>query len=133
MLSLSGRKAAVAMAPLVANPRSVVVVDGNNVRGRVGFRWTKMQLARLLSAWGAEYGIDGRVVVAWDHGLESIALPWDGVAHAFAGPRRAADDLITEEVGRLSSLSILEEEGAFRDIWLATADRELIHRGNNAP
>ena len=132
MLSLSGRKAADAMRPLVANSRSVVLVDGNNVRGRVGFRWTKMQLAQLLSTWGSEYGIEGRVVVAWDHGLESQALPWDGVAHVFAGPRRSADDLITDEVGRLSSASDLVNDGAFRDIWLATADRELIHRAKES-
>lgn len=123
MLSLSGRPAPEAMKPLTANGQNIFIVDGNNVRGRVGFRWTKAQLAQLLSSWGSEYGISGRVVVVWDHGLDTQALPWDGVAHVFAGPRRSADDLITDEVGRLAGQGSNE-----RDIWLSTADRELIHR-----
>jgi hypothetical protein len=127
MLSLSGRRAPEAMKPLVANSRNIFIVDGNNVRGRVGFRWTKAQLAQLLSSWGSEYGISGRVVVVWDHGLDTQALPWDGVAHVFAGPRRSADDLITDEVGRLAG-----QDSAERDIWLSTADRELIHRAKES-
>ena len=110
------------MRKITESPSTFVVVDGNNVRGKVNFRLSKMQLADLLGTWAAQHGLSDNVLVCWDHGQQSEAVVWRGVCHTFAGPRRSADDVIATE-----ALPHLLSSGCDR-VWVITADRELLWR-----
>ena len=124
---LPAAQVAEAMRKIASTPNTFVVVDGNNVRGRVNFRLSKAQLSSLLSTWAARHGLSERVVVCWDHGQQSEALVWRGVCHAFAGPRQSADDVIA--IDALPSL--LRSPGCER-VWVVTTDRELLWRCKQA-
>lgn len=76
-----------AMHEVLAAPNTVIVIDGNNVRGRVGFRLGKSDLASLVSTWAAHHQLSEQVVIAWDHGQRSEALLWRGVCHGAAATR----------------------------------------------
>ena len=104
-----------------------VVVDGNNVRGRINFRLSKVQLAVLLGSWAERHGLRHRVVVCWDHAVRTEAFEWRGVCHAFAGPRRSADDLIALE----ALPCLLSSDDAAR-AWVITTDREPLLRCKSA-
>ena len=67
--------------------------------------------------------VSAQVVVAWDHGQRSEALMWRGVCHAFAGPRRSADDVIASD----ALPSLLRSAGCGR-VYVVTSDRELLWR-----
>lgn len=100
---------------------SVVVVDGNNVRGLNGFRWSAPRLQELVRTWARAHKLEGRVVIVWDHGACPCAFTADGVGLAFAGPRATADDVIATQTG------VILASGVQR-VWLATSDRELMER-----
>ena len=78
---LPAAQVAEAMRQITAAPNTFIVVDGNNVRGRVGFRLGKGELSALLVTWAERHQLSERVVVAWDHGQRSEALVWRGVCH----------------------------------------------------
>ena len=78
---LPAAQVAEAMRQITAAPNTFIVVDGNNVRGRVGFRLGKGELSALLVTWAERHQLSEQVVVAWDHGQRSEALVWRGVCH----------------------------------------------------
>lgn len=96
----------------------VVIVDGDNVRGKLHFRWSTSDLAKSTAAWASELGLTGRILLFYDHGDIADAL-WtdDGLAVAFSG-HISADDQIVAAVRSLSC-----EHGAV--VTVATADSEL--------
>lgn len=104
---------------------SCVVVDGNNVRGLNGFRWSAPRLQALVRAWARNHEFEGRVVIVWDHGAAPGAFTADGVGLAFAGPRATADDVIAVQTGAILDSGV-------QRVWLATSDRELIERAMTA-
>ncbi|KAG8463977.1 hypothetical protein KFE25_000145 [Diacronema lutheri] len=97
----------------------VVIIDGDNVRGKLAFRWSTRDLAERTAAWARELELTGRVLLFFDHGDAADAL-WtsDGLAVAFAGQRASADDQIVAAVRFLS-----QEHAAV--VTVATADTEL--------
>lgn len=92
------------MRQISAQP-TAILIDGNNVRGRVNFRLSKLQLSSLVTAWAEEHKL--HAYVCWDHGATSTALVWGGCCHAFAGPRRSADDVIADAVRTLLSVKVI--------------------------
>lgn len=98
-----------------------VLVDGNNVRGLNGFRWSAPRLHALVRAWARANGLEGRVVVVWDHGACPCAFAADGIGLAFAGPRATADDVIAAQTGAILDAGV-------QRVWVATSDRELVYR-----
>ena len=120
---LPAAQVAEAMRQITATPNTFIVVDGNNVRGRVGFCLGKGELSALLVTWAERHQLTEQVVVAWDHGQRSEALVWRGVCHAFAGPRRSADDVIASD----ALPSLLGSAGCER-VYVVTSDRELLWR-----
>lgn len=119
-MTLSPSKAAEAVKQLQA-PGSLILIDANNVRGLVGFRWSKVHLASLVGRFARQHGLSQRVVIVWDHASVAQAFHWDEAAHLFAGPRRSADDVLATDVLHAS-------QGLCEDVWIATADRELVWR-----
>ncbi len=81
-------------AGALVSPREVLIVDGDNVRGKTGWRWTNAALVdRLARATRASEPPLAPLVV-FDHGLECDARWSAGVAVSFAGPSQTADDAI---------------------------------------
>ena len=105
----------------ITDAPTYVVVDANNARGAVNFRFSHLNFADLVSLWARRSGLAQRVVVCWDHGSVRQAREHDNVCHAFAGPRESADDLIAETV-----LPRLYENG--ERVYVVTTDRGLLQR-----
>jgi len=100
----------------------VVILDGDNIRGKTAWKWGTEELAGLTASWARGADVQGRVLLYFDHGNEADAL-WtpDGLAVAFSGPRASADDAICEAVRFLS-----RECSAV--VTVVTADSELKER-----
>lgn len=97
----------------------VMIIDGDNVRGKTSFQWSPAELADLTAAWAHETALDGRVLLLFDHGtVPDAAWRPDGLAVAFSGPRAKADDVIVDAVRWLTC-----EVRAV--VTVATADTEL--------
>jgi hypothetical protein len=104
----------------------VLIIDGDNIRGKTKFRWSAEQLAELTATWARSASLPGRVLLFFDHGDQPDAL-WDssGLCIAFAGPSCSADDQIVDAVRYLS-----REHRAV--VTVATADSELRARCSKA-
>lgn len=89
------RQAWAALEPRTSD--EVLVVDGDNVRGKSGWAWTAAALALEVGR------LPPRSVLFLDHGEVREAFAVDGTdasrfALAFAGPRSTADDGVVEAV-----------------------------------
>ena len=56
----------------ITDAPTYVVVDANNARGAVNFRFSHLNFADLVSLWARRSGL-ACVVVCWDHGSASGA------------------------------------------------------------
>ena len=86
-----------ALAPRASpalSPREVLIVDGDNVRGKTGWRWTNAALVDRLACATRASEPPLAPLVVFDHGLECDARWSAGVAVSFAGPSQTADDAI---------------------------------------
>jgi predicted phosphodiesterase len=79
-------------------PSTLIFVDGDNVRGKTKFSASKEQLCKDLDIFVASTGIDGRVVLMYDHGNEHEAFLYGSLAVCFSGPGRTADDVIARDL-----------------------------------
>lgn len=80
-------------------PRNtIVIVDGDNVRGKTKFSATKEQLCEDLDLLVHSCGISDRVVLMYDHGNEHEAFLYSSLAVCFSGPGKSADDIIARDV-----------------------------------
>ena len=77
---------------------TIIIVDGDNVRGKTKFSASKEQLCRDLDSFVSLSGIDGRVVLMYDHGNEHEAFLFGSLAVCFSGPGRTADDVIARDL-----------------------------------
>lgn len=114
-----------AVAALTASREdTALIIDGNNVRGLTGFRWSKAQLSYMVDRFTRALGLDGRVAIVWDHGAQPEAHLVDGaVVHMFAGPNSTADDVIAA-----CAATVLHDASSPSSVWVATSDRELVQR-----
>jgi predicted phosphodiesterase len=79
-------------------PSTLIIVDGDNVRGKTKFSASKEQLCKDLDIFVASTGIDGRVVLMYDHGNEHEAFLYGSLAVCFSGPGKTADDVIARDL-----------------------------------
>ena len=105
---------------------TTVIVDANNCRGAVAFRFSKLNFVDLVTSWAKAHDLEERVIICWDHGSVRQLVEYDNVVHVFAGPRESADDLIAETV-----LPQLYESTNER-LYVVTTDRGLIARCKHA-
>ena len=77
---------------------TIIIVDGDNVRGKTKFSASKEQLCRDLDSFVSLSGIDSRVVLMYDHGNEHEAFLFGSLAVCFSGPGRTADDVIARDL-----------------------------------
>ena len=104
----------------------VLLVDGDNVRGKASFAFSHASLLARLSRWAARRGLGDRVVLLVDHGARPSAfhLPSLGSSVVFSGPSLSADDVAARDVGWLQARG--------HDVMLVTADSGLAQRCRSA-
>ncbi len=79
---------------------AILVIDGDNVRGKTGFQLTKDDLCEDLTSFLHENHLNDQVIVAFDHGFEEegIYLEHHSMAIVFSGPSQKADDVIARDI-----------------------------------
>ena len=109
----------------VAN-NTIVLIDGDNVRGKTKFSVTKMNLLEDVIAWANHYNQRGKIILFFDHGSRQQAFHFQdqGIAVAFSG-RKKADDVISRDVGWIQST-------LRKNIVVITEDLELRQRCKRA-
>ena len=74
------------------------LLDGDNIRGKSGFRLSKEELFHRASVWCEAVGVRDKTVLFFDHGpMQYVHLPIDinnSIAVSFSGPGKTADDVI---------------------------------------
>ena len=105
----------------------VLLIDGDNVRGKSLFGLSHASLLARTARWSARNKLSGNVVVLVDHGtlpsayhLPSLA----SVAIAFSGPQLSADDVAARDVAWFHARG--------HDLMLVTADSGLAQRCRRA-
>ena len=107
----------------LAQSGGVLLVDGDNTRGKSAFSLSHEALVARTARWASRCGLEGRLVVLIDHGSSPTAfhLPQlGGAAVAFSGPADSADDVAARDVGWFHRRG--------HDVMLVTADSGLIQR-----
>ena len=82
----------------LVNEDTVILVDGDNVRGKTAFKSSKESLAHDLDIWTNRVGLSDRVCLMYDHGNEHEAFSYGALSVCFSGPGRSADDVIARDV-----------------------------------
>eukprot|EP01041_Mallomonas_annulata_P006063 gene6063-12227_t len=101
---------------------AVVMVDGDNVRGKTKFSLTKEHLCDAVIMWAKQQSIQDRVVIFFDHADEHEAFLLNGgSAIVFSGPKRSADDIISRDVSWF-------HQTLQRNVVVITEDQELRSR-----
>lgn len=108
-----------------------ILIDINNVRGKVGFTRASVQdFCAHLTHWAKEQKLGGNVLLEVDHGPdfipESFSDKEGGVMVSFAGKRLKADDLIVMDLDYLVRRA-MTRKGESRNVVI-TSDRELKYR-----
>lgn len=100
----------------------VILIDGDNVRGKTKFRLSKEELTDRVQRWIASSSLSGLVVLMFDHGSKhsSFFIPDSSLAVVFSGPGRTADDVITRDVGWFQAKQ--------QDVVVVTEDNGLKRR-----
>ena len=78
----------------LVNEDTVILVDGDNVRGKTAFKSSKESLAHDLDIWTNRVGLSDRVCLMYDHGNEHEAFSYGALSVCFSGPGRSAVDVI---------------------------------------
>jgi Icc-related predicted phosphoesterase len=112
----------------LAHANGVLVVDGDNTRGKSGFSLSHEALLGRTARWAQRSGLEGRCIVLIDHGSSADAFHMPqlgGTAVAFSGPDASADDVAARDV------AWFQRRG--HDVMLVTADSGLIQRCRKGP
>ncbi len=107
----------------LAQTNGVLLVDGDNTRGKSGFSLSHEGLLGRTARWAQRLGLEGRCVVLVDHGSSADAFHMPqlgGASVAFSGPAASADDVAARDVGWFHRRG--------HDVMLVTADSGLIQR-----
>ena len=105
----------------------VLLIDGDNVRGKSLFGLSHVSLLARTARWTARHQLSGNVVLLVDHGTLPSAyhLPrLAGMSIAFSGPRLSADDVAARDVAWFHARG--------HDVMLVTADGGLSQRCRRA-
>ena len=99
LLDFERRMAALAAAG------GVLLVDGDNVRGKAGFGASHLSLMATLARWSSRRRLQGSTVLFVDHGAANSSFIALGNAVVFAGPSQTADDIIATADQSMLSIS----------------------------
>lgn len=83
----------------LSSPQSVLIIDGDNLRGKTKFSLTKEEVCYRLEQWVVKNSLGGRVVLVYDHASQQCSFMLNsGLAVVFAGPQHSGDDIIARDV-----------------------------------
>ena len=83
----------------LSSPKSVLIIDGDNLRGKTKFSLTKEEVCHRLEQWVMQKNLSGRVVLVYDHASQQCSFMLNsGVAVVFSGPQCSGDDIIARDV-----------------------------------
>ena len=98
-LQMASMRAQRLLGKLTSLPQNaVVLVDGDNIRGKTGFSVSKEQLLNDLQSLTEKCRLDYRLYLYFDHGREHEAFRIRRTTLVFSG-ERTADDAIVRDVG----------------------------------
>lgn len=124
-------KAAAKFEEFAKRENSVLVVDGNNVRGSTRFRWNPVEVQGRVRSFCHTIGIS-RAVVVWDHGIKRFAAsppPNESsnldVVAIFSGLSQRADNVMVKESTHLAR-SFCDEDWSL--LCFVTSDMGLQGR-----
>lgn len=87
-------------------PDVIIYLDGDNIRGKSGFRLSKEALYAKVSRWTEKVKVENRVVLVYDHGPVHCGHDIHNFACVFSGPGRTADDVIAKAVHWCSNKNV---------------------------
>eukprot|EP00467_Chlorarachnion_reptans_P013877 CAMPEP_0114486756 /NCGR_PEP_ID=MMETSP0109-20121206/389_1 /TAXON_ID=29199 /ORGANISM="Chlorarachnion reptans, Strain CCCM449" /LENGTH=226 /DNA_ID=CAMNT_0001662949 /DNA_START=312 /DNA_END=992 /DNA_ORIENTATION=+ len=98
----------------------VVLIDGTNMRGKFGFKWSEAGLSGLVEKWAKTHSMDGKTAVIFDNkNCDQPFVSYGDAAHAVvAGKSESADDVIT------SAIEFFHDEGI--NTVVCTNDKKLM-------
>lgn len=102
---------------------SLLLVDGDNLRGKTKFQVSKEQLFADIISFLSVHKLPNPVYLYFDHGMiqETISIPSSNISVVFAGPSDKADDVIISHIDTFQSQFD-------KDIVLVTEDNLLRKR-----
>ena len=80
------------------NSNGVIVLDGDNIRGKTKFTISKEQLCDDVIKWSDSIGLSNRVILVFDHGSKHQAYYCNGIIIVFSGSRKSGDDIIARYI-----------------------------------
>ena len=85
----------------------LMIIDGDNVRGKTKFQLSKEQLSDCVEQWMQDCGLHGKVCLMYDHGSAQTGyvLPTSGLAICFSGSSLSL--LFTSSLLTLSIINII--------------------------
>ena len=86
------------------NSNGVIVLDGDNIRGKTKFTISKEQLCDDVIKWSDSIGLSNRVILVFDHGSKHQAYYCNGIIIVFSGSRKSGDDIIARDIRWLQSV-----------------------------
>ena len=86
----------------------LMIIDGDNVRGKTKFQLSKEQLSDCVEQWMQDCGLHGKVCLMYDHGSAQTGyvLPTSGLAICFSGSLLTSL-LLTSSLLTLSIIKVL--------------------------
>jgi hypothetical protein len=86
----------------------LMIIDGDNVRGKTKFQLSKEQLSDCVEQWMQDCGLHGKVCLMYDHGSAQTGyvLPTSGLAICFSGSSLSSS-LLTSSLLTLSIIKVL--------------------------
>lgn len=86
-----------------------IIIDGDNVRGKSNFRWSKEKLCNYIETWLSQESIQSyhpTVALYFDHGdiHDIYKLSKSQLLVGFSGPRMTVDDVISRDVSFIQDI-----------------------------
>ena len=85
---------------LSSNDNSVIIIDGDNVRGKTKFSMSKEDLVDKVNIWSKITDLNACIIIMFDHGSEHAAFyhKQNSFVIVFSGPILKADDVIARDI-----------------------------------
>ena len=85
---------------LSSNDNSILIIDGDNVRGKTKFSLSKEDLVDKVNVWSKITDLNASIIIMFDHGSEHAAFyhTQNSYVIVFSGPILKADDVIARDI-----------------------------------
>lgn len=111
---------------LTVAKENIILIDGDNVRGKTSFSISKFKLLEDLLYWASHFEQRNKFILYYDHGVkqEAFYLEDVGIVVAFSG-RKKTDDIIARDI-------VWFQNSQLKRLVVVTEDLELKQRCKRA-